>query len=146
MTDGRNWPGSDAKAIGKTVRLGGDPVTVIGVLPPGAMLPQIAWGDKIAGAQGIGSGETMVYLAGAPTDWDLKADTGNFNYKMIARMKPGVTAAQAGAELETLQRAYVQSAKLPTHIGAVVTPLSADVTKGISGALWLMLAACAECC
>ena len=55
--------GGDAKAIGKTVRLGGDPVTVIGVLPPGVMLPQIAWGDKIAGAQGIGSGETMVYLA-----------------------------------------------------------------------------------
>ena len=76
--------GGDAKAIGKTVRLGGDPVTVIGVLPPGVMLPQIAWGDKIAGAQGIGSGETMVFMAGAPSDWDLKSDTGNFNYKMIA--------------------------------------------------------------
>ncbi|MGA7258251.1 MAG: ABC transporter permease [Terracidiphilus sp.] len=133
--------GGDPKAIGKTVRLNGDPLTLIGVLPVGVKLPPIAWGDKIAGAAGQGTEETMVFMPYAPSDWDLKQDTGNFNYKMIARLKPGVTAAQAGAELETLQQAYVQSAKLPVHIGAEVKPLAADVTKGISGALWLMLAA-----
>lgn len=133
--------GGDPKAIGKTVRLGGAPVTVIGVLGPGVKLPQIEWGDKIAVPQGIGTGETMVYRTAAPSDRDLKADTGNFNYKVIARLKPGVTATQAQAELETLQRAYVKSAHLPINVGAVVTPLAADVTKGISGALWMMLAA-----
>ena len=133
--------GGDPKAIGKTVRLDGGPVTVIGVLSPGVKLPKIRWGDKIAGSQGIGSGETMVFMTTGPSNRDLTADTGNFNYKMIARLNPGATAAQAQAELETLQRAYVQSAHLPIHIGAVVTPLAQDVTNGISGALWLMLAA-----
>ena len=133
--------GGDPNAVGKTARLNGEPVTVIGVLPQGAMLPKIAWGDKIAGSQGIGSGETMVYMTAAPSDYDLKQDTGNFNYKMIARLKPGVTAAQAQVELETLQSAYTHTAHLPVRIGAVVTPLAQDVTKGISGALWLMLAA-----
>ncbi|HTX77555.1 MAG TPA: ABC transporter permease [Terracidiphilus sp.] len=133
--------GSDPKAIGKTVRVDGGPMTVIGVLPPGVMLPKIAWGDKIAGSQGIGQGETMLYMTAAPSDYDLKQDTGNFNYKMIARLKPGVTVAQAQAELETLQRGYTQSAHLPIEVGAVVTPLAADVTRGISGALWMMLAA-----
>jgi predicted permease len=133
--------GADPKAIGKMVRMGGDPVTVIGVLPRGIALPKIAWGDKIAGQQGIGLGETMVYMTAGPSDYDLKQDSGNYNYKMIARLKPGATAAQANAELNTLQRAYSQTAHLPVHIGAVVTPLAADVTRGISGALWLMLAA-----
>jgi predicted permease len=133
--------GGDGKAIGKTIRLGGDPVTVIGVLGPGVKMPKIAWGSNIAGEQGMGLGETMVFTPFAPSEWDLKRDTGNFNFKMIARLKSGVTAAQAGAELETLQRAYVQSAHLPAPIGAAVTPLAEDVTKGISGALWLMLAA-----
>lgn len=133
--------GGDPNAVGRTVRLNGDPLTVIGVLPQGVNLPQIAWGDKIAVPTGIGTGETMVYMTTAPSAWDLKQDAGNFNYKMIARLKPGMTATQAQAELETLQRAYMQSAHLPKHYGAIVTPLAADVTKGISGALWLMLAA-----
>ena len=133
--------GGDAKAIGRTVRVDGGPMTVIGVLPPGVMLPKIAWGDKIAGSQGIGLGETMVYMTAAPSDYDLKQDSGNYNYKMIARLKPRATAAHAQVELETLQRAYTQTAHLPIHIGAVVTPLANDVTRGIGGALWMMLAA-----
>lgn len=133
--------GGDPRAIGKTVRMGGHPVTVIGVLPAGVKLPQIAWGDKIATPQGIGSGEAMLFLPFAPSEYDLKQDDGNYNYKVIARLKPGVTAAQAQAELETLQQAYTQTARLPVHLGAVVRPLAQDVTRGISGALWLMLAA-----
>lgn len=133
--------GGDPNVIGKTIRLDGDPITVIGVLPAGVKLPPIAWGDKIAGASGEGMKETMVFMPYAPSDWDLKSDTGNYNYKVIARLKPGVTVAQAQAELETLQRAYAQTAHLPKRIGAVVTPLAADVTKGISGALWMMLVA-----
>ena len=137
----KDLTGGDPKAIGKKVWLSGGPVTVIGVLPREVKLPQIAWGDKITGSQGIGSGEIMVLMPFAPNDWDLKADTGNFNYKMIARLKPGVAMAQANAELNTLQQAYVKSAHLPIQVGAVVTPLAQDVTKGISSALWMMLAA-----
>jgi predicted permease len=137
----RELTGADPKAIGKKVWLSGGAVTVIGVLPRGVMLPNIRWGDKIAGSQGIGSGETVVFMPGAPSDYDLKQDVGNFNYKVIARLKPGVTTAQANAELNTLQQAYVKSAHLPIDVGVVVTPLAQDVTKDISGALWMILAA-----
>lgn len=133
--------GGDPNAIGKTVRLDGDPLTVIGVLPAGVKLPPIEWGDKIAGAAGQGLKETMVFMPYAPSEWDLKQDNGNYNYKVIARLKPGMTLAQAQVELETLQEGYAQTARLPKRIGAVVTLLAADVTRGISGALWMMLAA-----
>ena len=66
---------------------------------------------------------------------------GNFNYKAIARLKPGVTLAQANAELEALQKAYTLSAHLPLHFGIALTPLAKDVASGVSGALWLLFAA-----
>jgi predicted permease len=130
--------GSDPKVVGQTLRLGGEAATVIGVLPPGMRFPRIAMAPKIASAAPL---ETMIYEPLAPSDWDLKNDTANFNYKVIVRLKPGVTLAQASAELDTLQRAYTLSAHLPKHLGIALTPIATDVTSGISGALWLMFAA-----
>ena len=49
-----------------------------------------------------------------PSDYDLKTDIGNFNYKVIARLKPGVTLAQASAELDALQRAYLSRRICPS--------------------------------
>jgi predicted permease len=68
---------------------------------------------------------------------------GGFNYKVIARLKPGVTLEQASAELEALQQAYSISARMPVRLGISLVPMANDVTAGISGALWLMLAAVA---
>ena len=85
--------------------------------------------------------ETTIFLPLVPSDAELKKDLGSFNYKVIARLKPGVTLAQASAELEALQQAYTISARLPVRLGISLTPLASDVTSGISGALWLMFAA-----
>ena len=130
--------GGDPKVVGKTMRIGGDPTTVVGVLPPGMQFPHIKLAPKIASAKML---TTMIYAPLTPSDWDLSMDTGNFNYSVIARLKPGATVAQASAELETLQNSYTVSAHLPIHLGIAVTPLASDVTSGISGALWLMFAA-----
>ncbi|MFZ0743815.1 MAG: FtsX-like permease family protein, partial [Terracidiphilus sp.] len=126
------------------VRLGGYPATVIGVLPPGVRFPQIEEGPGFASQANLSATpDTMIYETRAPTDWDLKTDSGNFDYKVIARLRPGVALAQARAELESLQNSYSGSAHLPMRLGISVTPLAVDVTSGISGALWLMLAAVA---
>jgi len=128
----------DPKAVGQDLRIDGEPATVIGVLPPSMILPRIAM------APGMVSGpplQTMVYEPYVPSDFDLRNDTGNFNFRVIARLKQGVTLAKASVELETLQRAYSLSAHLPMHLGISLTPLAADVTTGISSALWLMFAA-----
>jgi predicted permease len=95
-------------------------------------------------ASNIASGpprETLLFVPLAPTDFDLSRDNGNFNYSVIARLKPSFTLAQASAELQTLQRAYTASAHLPIHLGISLTSLASDVTSNISGALWLMFAA-----
>jgi len=135
--------GGDPGAIGKSLRLSGEPVTVIGVLPAGVRMPRVAWAAKFAPAAGTGSSDTMIYLPLEPSDWDLKNDTGNYNYKVIARMRPGVRVQDVQSELQVLQRSYTQSAHLAQHLGIAVTPLARDVTSGISEALWLMFAAVA---
>jgi len=76
-----------------------------------------------------------------PSDRDLKTDDGDFNYKVIARLKPGISLAQARTELDGSLRAYCLSAHLPIHLGISMTPLADDITSGISAALWLLFAA-----
>jgi predicted permease len=126
--------------IGKTLRIEGHPVTVIGVLPPDVRFPQIALAPKIA-FQDTAAGNALLFEPLTPSDRDLNADMGNFNYKAIARLKPGVTLAKANAELEALQKSYTLSAHLPLHFGIALTPLAKDVASGVSGVLWLLFAA-----
>jgi predicted permease len=129
----------DPAVIGKTLRIGGHPATVIGVLPAGMRFPQIALAPKIDFQEA--EHDVLLFEPLTPSEYDLNRDMGNFNYKAIARLKPGVTLPQANAELEALQKAYTLSAHLPLHFGIALTPLEKDVASGVSGALWLLLAA-----
>ena len=129
------------RVVGQTLRLGGELSTVVGVLPQGIRLPQIAMSPQIAFQEIGGPLETTIFRPLIPSEWDLNKDLGAFNYKVIARLKPGVTLAQASAELEALQQTYSISARLPVSLGISLTPLASDVTSSISGALWLMFAA-----
>jgi hypothetical protein len=79
----------DPHVVGRTLRIGGEPSIVIGVLPPGMRFPQIALAPKIAFQEAAGTLETVIFEPLVPSDWDFKQDLGNFNYKVIARLKPG---------------------------------------------------------
>ena len=131
--------GADPKAVGQRLRIGGHPVTIIGVMPPEMRFPQIALAQKIAFQETARN--AMLFEPLVPSERDLKADMGGFNYKAIARLKPGVTLAQAIAELDALQNSYTISAHLPFPFGIALTPLTRDVASGVSGALWLLFAA-----
>lgn len=123
--------------IGQTLRIT-DPYTVIGVLPPGLRFPHIAAAPNLAAGP---HRQVMLFEPLVPSENDLHRDTGNFNFNVIARLKPAVTPAQATAELDTLQHSYSASAHLPFHLGIALSPLAKDVTSGISTALWLLFAA-----
>jgi predicted permease len=131
--------GADPKAVGQRLRIGGHPVTIIGVMPPEMRFPQIALAQKIAFQETARN--AMLFEPLVPSERDLKADMGGFNYKAIARLKPGVTLAQAIGELDALQNSYTISAHLPFPFGIALTPLTRDVASGVSGALWLLFAA-----
>lgn len=127
--------------IGSTIRIDGAPNTVIGVLPQGVKVPDIAYTSTIPSGSAAGPREALIFKPLVPAQRDLKEDIGGYNYKVIARLKPGVTLAQSRAELQSLQQAYTLSAHLPEPIGISLTPLAGDVTSGISEELWLLFAA-----
>ena len=129
------------RVVGQTLRLGLTPRTVIGVLPQAMRFPQIAMSPQIPFQELSGVREPMIYGPFVPSERDLKTDDGDFNYKVIARLKPGISPAQARTELDGLLRAYCLSAHLPLHLGVAMTPLAEDVTSAISAALWLLFAA-----
>lgn len=129
----------DSNVVGKMLRIGGDPSTVVGVLSSDMRFPQIALAPKIAFQETTRN--ALLFRPLVPSDYDLQRDMGNFNYKAIARLKSGVTLPQASAELEALQNSYTLSAHLPLHFGIALTSLTKDVASGISDALWLMFAA-----
>ncbi|MBV8438714.1 MAG: ABC transporter permease [Silvibacterium sp.] len=132
----------DPNVIGQTLRNGGEPSTVIGVLPSGVKFPDIAWASNMPSQTASGAAPEILALEPlVPSDWDLKEDTADYNYKAIARLKTGVTLAQAQAELEGLQQAYTRSAHLAVPLGIALTPFAKDVTSNISTALWLLFAA-----
>jgi len=129
----------DPNAVGQTLRVSDEPFTVVGVLSAGVGFPEISMAHGMTFQEAARS--VVMYAPFTPSDRDLSNDTGGFNYKSIARLKPGVTLAQANAELEGLQQAYSLSAHLPIHFGIALTPLAKDVTANISGALWMLFAA-----
>src|SRR5580658_4210154 len=85
-----------------------------------------------------------------PFKWDrAKTNLGNFSYEGIARLKPGVTMEQAGADiarmLPIVSRTFPAppgfSAKIfeDARIGPNLRPLKKDVVGDVGGTLWVLM-------
>jgi putative ABC transport system permease protein len=91
--------GADQNVIGKTMTLTGQTVMVVGVMPSGFQFPGGA--NMIPGLQFALQNDVWMPLA--LTD-EQKAQQGNLNLALIARLKSGVSPQQAETELRTLQQ------------------------------------------
>jgi putative ABC transport system permease protein len=79
--------GADPAAVGRSVRLNGEPFTVVGVMPPGA------WFD-------VGAAELWMPLAYAPTD--PRNHRNSHFLQTVARLRPGVSKDEAGAAMAAI--------------------------------------------
>ncbi len=127
--------GGDSSVVGRTVNLGGDPFTVIGVMPLGFHFPTPdidAWTSlygiyKTSGRGGVG-------------DWI--DNRGLHGYLVVGRLAPGATAAGATAAMNRVEtglaRAYPASDK-----GTVIHLVSIrdQTVGGVARLLWVMLGA-----
>jgi len=119
--------GSDPKIIGQSMRINGEPYTVVGVLPPGL--------DDRAQAQ------LAVPLVFKPEQ--LNHD---FHWLLsIARLKPGVTVQQAQADMDSVATHIAQAnPKSNKGWGVFVEPLKNDfLPSERKQTLWLLLGAVA---
>jgi putative ABC transport system permease protein len=135
MISHRYWQrvfSSNPSAIGQSLMVNGRPREVIGVLPEGfRFLNQDA-----AVFLPFKFNRTEIHAAG-------------FSYQGIARLKPGVSIAQANADVERLLPTLTERFPLPpgftkkmfdeARFGSLVRPLEVDVVGDIGNMLWLML-------
>ena len=124
--------------VGQTVKVKGEPVTVVGVLPRNFEFPVI--NEMRGGASPDQKSPYEVFQPFVPQGDDA-SDDAEFAFLVVARLKPGVVVSQASTELASMLRAYSATNHLPIHLGAIVEPLSQEVAGNIGKVLWLLFAA-----
>jgi predicted permease len=130
---------ADPNIIGRAIPLDGRPYTVIGVLPASFALPN---------PQLLGDfrGTSHPVEAFVPFGWtaeQLAEIEGDHNYFGIARLKPGVPLAQAGAEMNAMQQAIGRQTPDHVTLGATINGLQQYFTGSSRGSLLMLLAAVA---
>jgi predicted permease len=121
-----------ANIIGRTITVDGKPLEIVGVLP-----------------QSFSFLESTASIV-MPLQFDRsKTFFGNFNYRGLARLKPGVTLEQANADVARMIPMLVQKFPLPSGVTLRmfqelkmrpnVRPLAADVIGDVGQVLWTLL-------
>ena len=129
--------GSDPKIVGKQILLDNKPFTVIGVMPKDFDFP-------------YGGGELWTPFVFEP---QMKQEHSNHYLRVVALLKPGVTVAQATADLERIAKRVEQ--RYPdgeAGHSAFAVPLSQWYTRGvrtavpamIGSAIFILLIACSN--
>lgn len=128
--------GGYPSVLGQTVTLNDTVYTVIGVLPPEFRAP--AW--KALGIPMRSDVDIFQPWAINEKDWD---PVGEFDFGAIVRLKPGVAASQARAELNLIQAHIASTLTGEDRVDLLVkvTALRGIVTAQERGGLWLLLAA-----
>lgn len=117
--------GADRNIIGKTLRLSGEPYTVIGVRPPG-------YADRLPS-------DLLVPLVLRPE----QIDRDNHFLLVLGRLKTGVTIAQAQADMDVIaNRLAHDHPKTNKGWGVSIEPLHNDfLDGGVRRNVWLLMAA-----
>ena len=117
--------GSDPGVVGRQIRLGGESHTVVGVMPASFRFPQWA--------------ELWTPLAWSEQERQVR---GIHDYNAIARLAPGVTVAQAQAEMSAISRRLEEQYPADDKgWGALIRPLRDELVGDVKPALLVLLAA-----
>ncbi len=114
---------SDPNAVGKTIRIGQFTYSVVGVFPPSFFFPNRdvdLWVPNPVNAP---------YSQNRESTW----------FTVIGRLRPGVTLAQARANMETVQSQLAkQYPKSDRNLTVELQPLKSVELGGIEGSMWLL--------
>ena len=125
--------GGDPNIVGRVIRLSDSSYTVVGVLPAGFRPLEIPGS--------AGTPEIFEPLGYALTDpWACRDCQ---HLQLIARLKQGVPAAQAHAELNTIMADLVRHypASYPPQARVAFEPLRDHIVGSVSTALWVLMGA-----
>ena len=117
--------GGAESAVGSTMKINGQPYTIVGILPAKSDYPE----------------DTRLYL---PLQWspEERAIRGIHDYGVIGRLKPGVSVERAQSELTAIAaQLATEYAKDNKGWGAIVRPLQEGIVGDVRAALLVLLGA-----
>jgi putative ABC transport system permease protein len=118
--------GSDPRVIGRQIRLETESFRMIGIVPQRQAFPE--WAD--------------LWMPLSLVESDLRTTRKYHPLEVIARLKPGVTTAEAEVGIETIaRRLAAQHPATNGHVGAYLVPLAEEITAGVRPSLMLAWAA-----
>lgn len=127
--------GADTNVLGRTVRLNGESVTVIGVMPA-KFEYYLLWGGV----------DIWRPLALTP---EQRRDRGDHSYLALGRLKPGISRLQAEAEMKAICTRLPNSIHSSVRLVPLIKSASDDITRrmlyfslGLAG--FVLLIACAN--
>ncbi|PYS88841.1 MAG: ABC transporter permease [Acidobacteria bacterium] len=130
--------GGRPEAIGQTLMLNNKSYTIVGVLPADFSLSY----EVMPTVGAISQPDLLLPL---PMNAEQLSSQGDENYNLLARLKPGVTSAQAQAELDVvvqrLAQSYPENYPPSRRFSLSVKPLLEQVVGDIRPALLVLLGA-----
>jgi putative ABC transport system permease protein len=120
--------GGDPGAVGRSVRLDGEPMTIVGVMPRGFAFPS----------------RDVAFWQPVRFNGDAYEDRTNTYIYPVARLRKGVALDQARAEMATIAGRLAHDVPELDRIGALVNPLHDEISAR-SKALVLALLGAAGC-
>ncbi|MGB2716862.1 MAG: ABC transporter permease [Vicinamibacterales bacterium] len=123
----------DANLVGRTIQINSRPYLVLGVMPPGFVLP--------TDFQNPEPSQLWTPLRLDPASMDH----GNHGYYAAARLKPGASVRAASDELHGIARAMTREGLYPEQrqFDTVVLSLTDEVVGNVRRAIWLLFGAVA---
>ncbi|MDQ3257324.1 MAG: ABC transporter permease, partial [Acidobacteriota bacterium] len=119
---------ADAKLVDQTIKLNGEVFQIVGVMPRGFDFPE----------QRVVLWTPLALPDGSPYN-----TRGNYWLGVVARLKPGVTQAQAQSDLNEIHRRLTQEVKETAGFGARVESLHEATVSNVRTALIVLLVAVA---
>ena len=137
----------DPGAIGATIRVGDVSRQVVGVLPANFHFPSgsVLRSFRHAGQSVTAAPDPAIFFPAA-LDITKFPWNGNYgNWVALGRLNPGVTLAQASAQLNTIQAQILADPAWPADrrpgaLGAWVQPMQEAIVGDSRTALWLLMA------
>ena len=122
--------GADPQIVGKDVAIDGRSCKVIGVMPPGFDYPSPSdlWTPEVF----------------APKDF-APNNRGNHGYEVLARIKPGLSLAQARSDIEAVSKSITeQNREYPYQrfgFALILHPLLEETVGDVKTSLWVLMGA-----
>ncbi|HEX3554071.1 MAG TPA: ABC transporter permease [Thermoanaerobaculia bacterium] len=128
--------GGDSRVIGRTVILDRQPVTVVGVMPPGFAFPRGA--EMPSGFGFPAEPDVWIPLSLSPKE---RQDRDNHSFAGIGRLRPGVSFAAARAEMATISTRLELANALDKGWRARLLPLREQLVGDVRPALLILFGA-----